>query len=141
MNSLEDDARNHVARISRLEKAIANVKGKIVHLRELRAGGDQFKNVEKDLKEADARVKDSIKKIEEPVTGKAKVEAELVRMTKVCDLQLESIQKDKVQDTSTRKDTDRVNEVKKIDVKCRHFENFSKCEYGDQCRYIHPSVL
>jgi predicted nucleic acid-binding Zn-ribbon protein len=111
VNSLEDDARNHVARISRLEKAIANAKGEIVHLRQLKAGGDNTKKVEKDLKEAEARVKDSIKKIEELVTGKAKVEAELVRMTKVCDLQLESIQKDRLQNTSTRKDTDRANEV------------------------------
>ena len=73
VNSLEEEIRNHEARSSRFEKAVANMKGEIVHLRESKAGGDRNKKLKKDLKEAEARDNDKIKKIEELVTSKARV--------------------------------------------------------------------
>ena len=130
VNSLEEETKNLVVRNTRLENVIAKMKGEIVHLRETKTGGERNKKLEKDLKEAEARLNENIKKIEELVSSRAKVEAELVRMTKVCDFQMEAMDhRDKKQDTKVKESTMVNKDVKKIDVKCRQFETFSRCEY------------
>ena len=145
INSLEEEMKNLLARNARLENVVARMKGEIVHLRELKAGGDKNKKLEKDVKEAEAKVAENLKKIEELVMSKAKVEAELVRMTKVCDLQLESLNHGDRKQESLSKVKDNMNmrekDVRKVDVKCRQFENFAKCDYGDGCRYLHSPTL
>ena len=106
VNSLEEETKNLVVRNTRLENVIAKMKGEIVHLRETKTGGERNKKLEKDLKEAEARLNENIKKIEELVSCRAKVEAELVRMTKVCDFQMEAMDhRDKTQDTKVKEST------------------------------------
>jgi len=143
VNSLEEEIKNLEVRNARLENVIARMKGEIVHLRETKTVGDKTKRLEKDLKEAETRVNENIKKIEDLVTSKAKVEAELVRMTKVCDFQMEAMDhsRDKKQDINGKEGTMVNKDIKKINVKCRQFETFSRCEYGDGCRYLHPSTI
>ena len=126
-NSLEDENKKHEGRNYRLEKVIATMKGEIVHLREVKAGDDKTKKLIKELKEAENKVNENIKKVEELVIGKAKTEAELVRMTKVCDFQMKALEVgDQKEDTATKAKESAIKDVKKVDIKCRQFETFSK---------------
>jgi hypothetical protein len=141
-NSLEDENKKHEVRNYRLEKVIATMKGEIVHLREVKAGDEKTKKLIKELKEAENKVNDNIKKVEELVIGKAKAEAELVRMTKVCDFQMKALEVGDQKDvTATKAKESVIKDVMKVDIKCRQFETFAKCEYGEACKYIHPSAV
>ena len=64
VNSLEEEIKKLSVRNTRLENVMAKMKGEIVHLREAKSGGDRIKKLEKDVKEAEARANDNIKKIE-----------------------------------------------------------------------------
>ena len=141
LNSVEDEYKKSVARIARLEKALANMKTEIDFLRGAKGAGDKVKRLEKDLKEAESRAVANLKKVEELVVAKATLEAELVRMKKVCDLQMESLDKSKKEGVT--KDVimkHRQEEAKKIDVKCKQFESGAGCSFGDVCKFLHPVV-
>ena len=92
---MEDEYKKSLTRIARLEKALANMKTEIDFLRGAKIGDDKVKKLEKDLKESETRAALNVKKVEELVVAKATVEAELVRMKKVCDLQMESLDRSK----------------------------------------------
>ena len=139
LNSVEDEYKKSLARIARLEKALANMKTEIDFLRGSKAGGEKVKKLEKDVKEAESRAGANVKKVEELVVAKATLEVELVRMKKVCDLQMESLdrsnKKDGVQEVKQRQE-----EVKKLDVKCKQYESPAGCTFGVACKFIHPTV-
>ena len=74
------------------------------------------------------------------MVAKATLEAELVRMKKVCDLQMESLdrsKKDGLQEVTVQQ---RQEEIKKLDVKCKQFESAAGCSFGVGCKFIHPTV-
>ena len=129
-----------LTRIARLEKALANMKTEIDFLRGAKIGGDKVKKLEKDLKESETRAALNVKKVEELVVAKATVEAELVRMKKVCDLQMESLDRSKNGDGQDFSRKNRQEEMKKVDVKCKQFESVAGCSYGEGCRFIHPTA-
>ena len=107
-----------------------NMKKEIDNLRDFKLKTEKNKKGYKDTKELEERIAILLGKVEELTKDKAKVEAELVRMTKVCDMQQESLDRTRVGDKDTKKE----------DVKCMKFEN-EGCEYGEHCRFIHPSSL
>ena len=77
-----------------------------------------------------------MKKVEELTVAKASLEAQLVRMEKFCDLQQESVDRNR---KDNQQDTKRV-EVKKLDIKCKQFESLAGCTFGENCKFLHPTV-
>ena len=149
INSLEEEKSKLESRIARLEKAIANMKGEIEYLRGAKNGGEKVKKLEKEVKEAESKNALNLKKVEDLVTQKARLEAEMVRMTKVCDLQMEAIEWEKkkkgtIEEISRPDDLKEVNQsekvIMKIDAKCRKFESIAGCTFGEVCKYLHPNV-
>ena len=73
-----------------------------------KSGGKRNKKSDKDFKEAVAKSTESVKKVEELTASKANLESQLNRMTKMCYLQQESMDRNS---RNTVQATNRIDEV------------------------------
>ena len=93
-------------------------------------GGIEAAKAKKELKETKLRNADLIKQVENLMVEKAKAEAEVARVIKHNDFLEEAMEK-------TKKDEDK--QPKKMDIKCRDFEDRGVCGYrGGDCKFLHP---
>ena len=130
VNSLIETKDKQKAQLGRLSKLMKKQDSDLDKVKATKGGAEAAK-VKKELKEAIAKNAMLVKQVESLTVEKAKAEAEVARVIKHNDFLEEAMgRKQKVDD----------KQKKKIDVKCRDFEERGVCSYrGGECKFLHPN--
>jgi predicted nucleic acid-binding Zn-ribbon protein len=130
VNSFIETKDKQKAQLDRLSKIMKKQDSDLEKVKATKGGAEAAK-VKKDLKEAIAKNAELIKQVESLTVEKAKAEAEVARVTKHNNF---------LEEAMGRKQKDDEKQMKKIDFKCRHFEERGVCSYrGGECKFLHPS--